>query len=151
MGSTTPEFTAMDIMDIFQRSTTLLPLQLSTTMLTTEYITECTMDCTTPMLVSTISANVKLKLTPNTSTTLEYTTMDTTDTFQRSITLLLLRSSTIMPTTEYTTESTTDFTTPMLVSTILASVMPKLTPNTFIVLEYITMDTTDTSQKSTTM
>merc|ERR1712064_264744 len=120
-------------------------------MLTTEYTTESTMDLTTPMLVSTISENVKLKLTPNTSTTLEFTTMDITDTFQRSTTLLLLQSSIIMPTTEYTTESTTEFTTPMLASTTLASVMPKLTPNTFIVLGYTTMDTTDTSQKSTTM
>merc|ERR1712062_445559 len=139
MGSTTQEFTAMDIMDIFQRFTTLLPLQLSTTMLTTEYITESTMVFTTPMLVSTISANVKLKLTPNTSTTLEFTTMDITDTFQRSTTLLLLQSSTTMPTTEYTTDSTTEFTTHMMVSTILASVMPKLTPNTFTMLECTTM------------
>merc|ERR1712224_733371 len=148
---TTQEFTAMDIMDIFQRSTTLLPPPLSATTLTMVNITESTIDFTTPMLVSTISENEKLKLTLNTSTTPEFTAMDIMDTFQRSTTQLPLQSSTTTPTMEYTTESTMDFTTPMLVSTILASVMPKLTPNTFIVLEYTTMDTTDTSQKCTTV
>merc|ERR1711994_350759 len=81
--------------------------------------------CHTPMLESTILASVKPKLTPNTSTTLEYTPTDTTD--------MLSQRSTTMPTTEYTmestTESTTDFTTPTLESTILASVKPKLTLN----------------------
>merc|ERR1712064_180298 len=85
-------------------------------------------------MVFTILANVKLKLTLNTSTT-----------------LLPLQLFTTMLTTEYITESTMDFTRPMLVSTILASVMPKLTPNPFIVLEYITMDTTDTFQRSITL
>merc|ERR1712156_980148 len=73
--------------------------------------------CHTPMLESTILASVKLKLIPNTSTTLEYTPTDTTD--------MLSQRSTAMPTTEYTmastTESTTDFTTPTLESAILAS------------------------------
>merc|ERR1712038_1495198 len=111
--------------------------------------------CHTPMLESTILANVKLKLTPNTSTTLEYTPTDTTDMLsQRSITEsttpLLPQSSTTMPTTEYTmestTESTTDFTTPTLESTILASVKPKLTLNSYtipMVLTHTPLDTPD--------
>merc|ERR1711879_134252 len=76
--------------------------------------------CHTPMLESTILANVKLKLIPNT------------------------------PTTEYTmvsiTESTTDFTTPTLESTILASVKPKLTLNSYttpMVLTHTPLDTLD--------
>merc|ERR1712224_619951 len=72
-------------------------------------------------LVFTILANVKLKLTLNTSTTQEFTAMDIMDIFQRSTTLLPLQLSTTMLTTE--------FTTPMLASTILASVMPKLILN----------------------
>merc|ERR1712113_1115527 len=94
--------------------------------------------CHTPMLESTILANVKLKLTPNTSTTLEYTPTDTTDMLSQ------------MPTTEYTmestTESTTDFTTPTLESTILASVKPKLTLNSYttpMVLTHTPLDTPD--------
>merc|ERR1712203_364361 len=84
---------------------------------------------TTPTLVSTILANVKPKLTPNTSTATEFTTlestlMDTTDMPSQRSTAPLLPQSTL-DTTEYTTESTT----PTLVSTILASVRPKLTLN----------------------
>merc|ERR1712122_337796 len=56
-------------------------------------------------------------------TTLEYTPTDTTD--------MLSQRSTTEFTTEYTTESTTDFTTPTLESTILASVKPKLTLNSY--------------------
>merc|ERR1712213_69113 len=73
--------------------------------------------CHTPMLESTILASVEPKLTPNTSTTLEYTPTDTTDMLSQRYTMVS------------TTESTTEFTTPTLESTILASVKPKLTPN----------------------
>merc|ERR1711899_88556 len=99
--------------------------------------------CHTPMLESTILANVKLKLIPNTSTTLEYTPTDTTD--------MLSQRSTAESTTPSlpqasTTESTTDFTTPMLESTILASVKPKLTLNSYttpMVLTHTPLDTPD--------
>merc|ERR1711899_207617 len=94
--------------------------------------------CHTPMLESTILANVKLKLIPNTSTTLEYTPTDTTD--------MLSQRSTTKPTTEYTMASTTDFTTPTLESTILASVKPKLTLNSYttpMVLTHTPLDTPD--------
>merc|ERR1712117_283740 len=62
------------------------------------------------------------------STTLEYTPTDTTD-------MLSQRS---------TAESTTDFTTPTLESTILASVKPKLTLNSYttpMVPTYTPLDT----------
>merc|ERR1712227_400449 len=77
---------------------------------------------TTPTLVSTILANVKPKLTPNTSTVTEFTTLestltDTTDMPSQRSTAPLLPQSTL-DTTEYTTEST-----------ILASVRLKLTLN----------------------
>merc|ERR1712186_177765 len=84
---------------------------------------------TTPTLVSTILVNVKPKLTPNTCTATEFTTLestltDTTDMpSQRSTAPLLPQSA--LDTTEYTTESTT----PTLESTILASVRLKLTLN----------------------
>merc|ERR1712064_254312 len=103
-------------------------------------------------MVFTILANVKLKLTLNTSTTQEFTamdimdifqrsttllplqlfttmltteyiTMDTTDTFQRSITLLLLRSSTIMPTTVYTTAFTTEYTVDFTIPTLVSTIL----------------------------
>merc|ERR1711992_358885 len=74
----------------------------------------------------------------NTSTTLEYTPTDTTDMLSQR------------PTAEYTmastTESTTDFTTPTLESTILASVKPKLTLNSYttpMVLTHTPLDTPD--------
>merc|ERR1712038_1189601 len=84
---------------------------------------------TTPMLVSTILASVKPKLTPNTCTATEFTTLestltDTTDMPSQGSTAPLLPQSTL-DTTEYTTESTT----PTLESTILASVRLKLTLN----------------------
>merc|ERR1712018_586757 len=84
---------------------------------------------TTPTLVFTILANVKPKLTPNTSTVTEFTTLestltDTTDMPSQRSTAPLPPQSTL-DTTEYTTESTT----PTLESTILASVRLKLTLN----------------------
>merc|ERR1712025_1510635 len=95
--------------------------------------------CHTPMLESTTLASVKPKLTPNMSTTLEYTPTDTTD--------MLSQRSTTESTTEYTTESTTDFTTPTLESTILASVKPKLTLNSYttpMLDTHTPLDTPDT-------
>merc|ERR1712218_133515 len=87
-----------------------------------------TMECTTPTLVSTILASVMPILTPNTSTATEFTTpestlTDTTDMPSPRSTTPLLPQFTL-DTTAYTTE----YTTPMLVSTILASVKPILTP-----------------------
>merc|ERR1711981_1114567 len=80
---------------------------------------------TTPTLVSTILANVKPKLTPNTCTATEFTTLestltDTTDMPSQRSTAPLLPQSTL---------DTTESTTPTLESTILASVRLKLTLN----------------------
>merc|ERR1711936_1018303 len=77
---------------------------------------------------STILASAMLTLTPNTSTATEFTTLESTPTdtmdmpSPRSTAPLLLQFT--LDTMAYTMESTT----PTLVSTILASVMPILTP-----------------------
>merc|ERR1712099_75320 len=88
---------------------------------------------TTPTLVSTILASVKPKLTLNTCTATEFTTLESTPTdttdmpCQRSTAMLLPQST--LDTTESITAYTTESTTPTLESTILASVMLKLTLN----------------------
>merc|ERR1711936_1537188 len=104
---------------------------------------------------STILASAMLTLTPNTSTATEFTTLESTPTdtmdmpSPRSTAPLLLQFT--LDTMAYTMESTT----PTLVSTILASVMPILIPNTSTATEFTTpestlTDTTDMpSQRST--
>merc|ERR550532_3032366 len=76
---------------------------------------------------------MKPKLTLNTCTATEFTTLESTPTdttdmpCQRSTAMLLPQST--LDTTESTTAYTTESTTPTLESTILASVMLKLTLN----------------------
>merc|ERR1712241_465506 len=120
---TTLESTPTDTMDMPSPRSTA-PLLPQFTLDTMAY----TMESTTPTLVSTTLASVMPILTPNTSTATEFTTQestltDTTDIPSPRSTAPLLPQFTL-DTTAYTTE----YTTPMLVSTILASVMPILTP-----------------------
>merc|ERR1712241_1453794 len=120
---TTLESTPTDTMDMPSPRSTA-PLLPQFTLDTMAY----TMESTTPTLVSTTLASVMPILTPNTSTATEFTTQestltDTTDMPSPRSTAPLLPQFTL-DTTAYTTE----YTTPMLVSTILVSVMPILTP-----------------------
>merc|ERR1712244_38467 len=109
-------------------STILASAMLTLTPNTSTATEFTTLESTTPMLVSTILASVMPILTPNTSTATEFTTQestltDTTDMPSPRSTTPLLPQFTL-DTMAYITE----YTTPTLVSTILASVMPILTP-----------------------
>merc|ERR1719213_573960 len=77
---------------------------------------------------STILASAMLTLTPNTSTATEFTTLESTPTDTMDMPSPRYTAPSLPQFTLDTMAYTMEYTTPTLVSTILASVMPILTP-----------------------